>query len=78
MDHAANPDRSKPGPLYVISTFTPDDGPLFWNHREGFGDLSCATVFTEALPGIDCGRGTNDLPIADNQPEWEQLPAYPQ
>ena len=48
MDHAANPDRSKPDPLYVISTFTPDDGPLFWNHREAFGDLSCATVFIEA------------------------------
>ena len=72
MDHAANPDRSKPDPLYVISTFTPDDGPLLWNHREGFGDLSCATASTEAE------ADTYDLPIADNQPEWEQLPAYPQ
>jgi len=61
---------------YVIcaAVGTPEDNTgheplLFWNNEYGFGSLSTATVFTE-----DEARRF-DLPFADDQPEWVELPS---
>lgn len=62
---------------YVISTDNPippserdedDLGSLFWNTEDGFGALSTATIFTEEEAQL------YDLPIANDQPVWTQLP----
>ncbi|PJG47235.1 hypothetical protein CAF53_02500 [Sphingobium sp. LB126] len=65
-------------PKYVIAARVGSDEDetgheplLFWNSHDGFGSLAAATVFTEedAL--------SYALPIADDQPEWVQLPETP-
>ncbi|SKB62731.1 hypothetical protein [Sphingopyxis flava] len=43
---------------------------LFWNNEDGFGALATATVFTEEE------AQSYALPIADDQPEWVELPPY--
>ena len=45
-----------------------DTATLFWNADDGFGTLSTATFFTEFEAKI------YDLPIADDQPIWVELP----
>lgn len=67
-----------PNPKYVIAARVgPDDDDtgheplLFWNTDDGFGSLATATVFTEQEALV------YDLPIADDQPEWVQLPEIP-
>lgn len=52
----------------VISTRNAEEGLLFWNEQDGFGDLEQATVFSEAE------AANIDLPIANDQPEWLALP----
>ena len=44
------------------------EGSLFWNTTNGFGNLESATTFTEEE------ASKYDLPIANDQPEWVQLP----
>lgn len=60
-------DLAKFSPRLVIQTNTPE-GSLFWNETNGFGDLESATTFTEEE------AGKYNLPIANDQPEWVQLP----
>jgi hypothetical protein len=52
----------------VIAMKDPEEGLLFWNAANGFGDLVSATIFTEQQ------AADYDLPIADAQPEWMTLP----
>ena len=54
---------------YVLTTRDAEEGLLFWNNDTGFGELSTATVFSEA----EAGRF--DVPIAHDQPEWLAMPA---
>lgn len=65
-------------PKYVIAARVGSDDDdtgheplLFWNDELGFVSLHMATIFTEeeAL--------AYSLPIADDQPEWVQLPDIP-
>lgn len=53
---------------YVLSIRDPEEGLLFWNNEDGFGDLASATTFSETeaanAPAI----------IANDEPEWLQLP----
>ena len=55
--------------LFVIYTTDIDGDLVFWNNDLGFGDMSQATVYTEEET-IDF-----DLPIADSEPEWLELPS---
>lgn len=54
--------------LYVIQSTGADGEPIYWNNRDGFGGLASATVFT-----VDEAQ-RYDLPIANDQPEWVELP----
>jgi hypothetical protein len=60
-------------PRYVLTTRDPDEGLLFWNTADGFGDMASATTFTEAE------AMSFEPVIAVDQPEWMRLPAasYP-
>jgi len=56
-------------PRYVIAMRDEEEGLLFWNNDNGFGDLASATVFTTTE------ARNYDLPFANNEPEWMELPA---
>lgn len=53
---------------YVLTIRDPEEGMLFWNNDSGFGELATATVFSEAE------ANGYDIVIADDQPEWLDLP----
>lgn len=55
-------------PSYVLSTLDPDEGLLFWNSDNGFGDLANATTFTDAE------AKAQPAVIAGSEPEWLELP----
>jgi hypothetical protein len=52
----------------VIAMQHPDEGLLFWNEADGFGDLASAGIFTQSQ------ASDYDLPIAATQGEWMALP----
>lgn len=55
--------------LFVIHTYDCDEKEsLYWSTEDGFGDLANASVFTEEQAKV------YDLPIANDEPEWLQLP----
>lgn len=54
---------------YVIAIRDPEEGLLFWNNNDGYGDLASATTFSEEE------ARSYDLPISSDQPEWLELPA---
>ena len=64
LARVAAPDRS-----YVLATRHADEGLLFWNLADGFGSLERASVYSEAE------AASADVVIADDEPEWLQLPA---
>lgn len=62
-------DKHHFSPKLVIAMRDEEEGLLFWNEEHGFGSLDEAAVYTEEL------ALQIDLPIADDQPEWLQLPS---
>lgn len=57
------------GARYVIATRNAEWGLSFWNDQTGFDSLRAAATFTEEQ------AQNYDLPIANDQPEWLELPA---
>lgn len=60
---------AKPGPSLVLATRDDEEGLLFWNAADGFGSLESATVYSESE------AGQAGAVIADDEPEWLELPA---
>lgn len=55
-------------PRLVIAMRDDEEGLLFWNSADGFGSLEAADIYTEEQ------ASKTDLPIANEQPEWLELP----
>lgn len=53
---------------YVLTIRDDEEGLLFWNDKDGFGPLEDARVYT------DDEAKSADVVIADDQPEWLELP----